>query len=226
MSGLSVFLGELTRDELKESIAGGVVKGAIVPLGSCEQHADHLPMIHDTASVTEIARRVALAFRPRVLVTPTISMSISEHHMEHGGALTIRPRVVVEYLYDVCHSLKRLGVPKVMVLNGHGGNNRAKLESEAPETVRRMDELDVVYLTYWQPCPASFYEEHLQVDRSAGHAGEFETSVALALFPGQVRRERIGTGGAEIATMWKGGEIVATVVECVSERVAEMLDEK
>src|SRR5262249_41126886 len=117
-----IFLGELTRKELGAAIADGTIRGAIVPTGACEQHHDHLAMIHDAASVTEIARRVAMQFAPHVLVTPTVAMSVSEHHMSRGGALTIRPDIYVEYVHDVCHSLKRLGVPKVMVLNGHGGN--------------------------------------------------------------------------------------------------------
>lgn len=70
MDHRNVFLGELTRKELGEAISSGAVQGAIVPAGACEQHQDHLAMIHDTASVTEIARRVADRFFPRVLVFP------------------------------------------------------------------------------------------------------------------------------------------------------------
>ena len=59
MDHRNVLVGELTRKELGEAISSGTVKGAIVPLGSCEQHQDHLAIIHDTVSVTEIAKRVA-----------------------------------------------------------------------------------------------------------------------------------------------------------------------
>ena len=55
MQANSLFLGEFTRKELGESIANGTIKGAIVPTGALEQHQDHLAMIHDTVSVTEIA---------------------------------------------------------------------------------------------------------------------------------------------------------------------------
>ena len=65
----NVFLGELTRKELGEVISNGTIKGAIVPTGATEQHQDHLAMIHDTASVTEIAKRAATNFYPHVLVT-------------------------------------------------------------------------------------------------------------------------------------------------------------
>ena len=220
----SIFFGELTRKEFGEAISSGVVKGAIVPTGACEQHQDHLAMIHDTASVTEIAERVAMRFSPHVLVTPTVSMSVSEHHMKRGGALTIRPDVYLEYLHDVCHSLKRLGVPKVMVLNGHGGNMRRNLEPVAPEQMRKLDELGVTYLTYWHVCPDAFFEAHLESDRSAGHAGEFETSFAMIAFPQRIRSDQIAYDSAKLATIPKGGHILNVVVEGVTERVRQMLE--
>ena len=220
----NVFLGELTRKELGDAISSGVVKGAIVPTGACEQHQDHLAMIHDTASITEIATRVASHFHPHILVTPTVSMSVSEHHMDRGGALTIRPEVYVEYVYDVCHSLKRLGVPKVMVLNGHGGNKWQNLEPKVPETMKKLDSLGIKYVTYWETCPQSFYEAHLERERSAGHAGEFETSFAMVSFPERIRGDQINYDNAKLATIPKGGHILNAIIDGVTEQVQQMLN--
>ena len=225
MAEKNVFLGELTRKELGEAISSGTVKGAIVPTGACEQHQDHLAMIHDAASVTEIAERVAVRFYPHVLVTPTISMSVSEHHMDRGGALTVRPEIHLEHVYDICHSLKRLGVPQVMVLNGHGGNKRRNLEPKAPEQIGKLDELGVKYVTYWETCPASFFEAHLESDTSAGHAGEFETSFAMVTFPQRIRLDQINYDSAQLASIPKGGHILNAVVEGVAEEVRQMLGE-
>ncbi len=225
MDHRNVLLGELTRKELGETISGGTVKGAIVPIGSCEQHQDHLAMIHDTVSVTEIAKRVAADFYPQVLVTPTVPMSVSEHHMDRGGPLTIRPDVLLEYVYDVCHSLKRLGIPKVMVLNGHGGNRRKRLEEKHPEILQKLDELGVTYVTYWLTCPESFYEAHLELEKSAGHAGEFETSFAMLAFPERIRTDRINYENAKKASLPKGGHILDAVVKGISVEVRKMLED-
>ena len=225
MSNKNVFLGELTRKELGEAISSGTVKGAIVPTGAIEQHQDHLAMIHDTASITEIAKRVATNFYPHVLVTPTVSMSVSEHHMKRGGALTIRPDIHLEYVHDVCDSLKRLGVPKVMVLNGHGGNKRTNLETKAPEQMKKLDDLGVTYITYWLTCPESFYEAHLELERSAGHAGEFETSFAMVVFPERIRTDQINFDNAKLASIPKGGHILNAAVEGVTAEVQKMLDQ-
>jgi creatinine amidohydrolase len=220
----TVFLGELTRKELGDAIGNGTVKAAIVPTGATEQHQDHLAMIHDTVSVTEISRRVAMRFYPHVLVTPTIAMSVSEHHMSRGGALTVRPEIHAEHVYDICHSLKRLGVSRVMVVNGHGGNMLKNLEPKAPECVQRIRDLGVEYVTYWKTIPDAFFEAHLESDRSAGHAGEFETSFAMVAFPERIRAGSVNYDSAQLATIAKGGLIMEAAVEGVAGEMQKLLD--
>ena len=219
----NVLFGELTRKELAESIESGTVQGAIVPTGATEQHQDHLAMIHDTASVTEIARRAADRFYPKVLVAPTVPISVSEHHMNRGGALTTRPEIFLEYVHDICDSLKRLGVPRIMVLNGHGGNKRDNLEPKCPEHFARLDAMGVVYITYWLTCPEAFYDAHLELENSAGHAGEFETSFAMLAFPERIRTDQINYDNALKATLPKGALILDAVLDGVSGALAEML---
>lgn len=97
-----VRLGTFTRNTLREAIDSGQIQGAIVPLGSLEQHHDHLPLLHDTLSITYIAEQVAVKFYPSLVMTPTVWASDSEHHMNVGGAITIRRPVLIEYLYDNC----------------------------------------------------------------------------------------------------------------------------
>lgn len=224
MPDRTVLLGELTRKELGEAISTGVVQAAIVPTGSVEQHQDHLAMIHDTASITEIARRAAMRFLPRVLVTPTISMTVSEHHMDRGGALTVRPEIHLEHVYDICHSLKRLGIARVMVLNGHGGNKRQNLEPVAPDLMKKLDDLGVAYVTYWETVPAEFYEAHLELDRSAGHAGEFETSFAMVAFPERIRPDAVNYDSAQLASIPKGGLVLDAVLSGVAGELQKLLD--
>ena len=219
----TVFFGELTRKEFGEAVADGTIEAGIVPTGATEQHQDHLAMIHDTASVTEIARRVALRFHPRVVVTPTIPMSVSEHHMARGGALTVRPEIHLETVHDVCDSLIRLGVPRVLVVNGHGGNKRKNLEPKAPETMARLDAMGVRYVTYWETVDEDWYEANLELERSAGHAGEFETSFAMALVPERIRAAAMTYENATRATTAKGGAILEAVVDGVAGEMEALL---
>jgi creatinine amidohydrolase len=219
----NVFFGELTRKEFNDDVAVGTIEAAIVPTGATEQHQDHLAMIHDTVSVTEIARRVAMRFWPRVIVAPTIPMSVSEHHMARGGALTVRAEIHLETVHDVCDSLVRLGVKKVMVVNGHGGNKRAHMENKAPDALARLDAMGVRYVTYWETVSQAWYEANLELERSAGHAGEFETSFAMALFPERIRDGEVNYENAQKATTAKGGAILEAVVDGVAGEMASLL---
>ena len=159
-----VRLGAFTRKTLKAAIDSQQIRGAIIPLGSLEQHHDHLPLLHDTLSATYLAEIVALKYYPALVVTPTVWASDSEHHMDVGGAITIRRPILIEYLYDIVRSLQRLGIKRVMILNGHGGNIKERLEGFEPDTMKKLVEgLHVKYITYWFTCPTRFYEEHVKL---------------------------------------------------------------
>ena len=220
----NVHFGELTRKEFNDAVADGTIEAGIVPTGATEQHQDHLAMIHDTASVTEIVRRAALRFWPRVVVTPTIPMTVSEHHMARGGALTVRAEIHMATVHDVCDSLRRLGVGKLMVVNGHGGNKRKNMETKAPEGLARLDAMGVRYVTYWETVSQEWYEANLELERSAGHAGEFETSFALARFPQRVRVDGVNYENAKKASLDKDKAILQAVVDGVAGEVEAMLD--
>ena len=220
----NVRLGVFTRKTLQEAVNSGQIRGAIVPLGSFEQHHDHLPLLHDTLSVTSIAEQVALKFYPSLVVTPTVWASDSEHHMNVGGAITIRRPILIEYLYDIVHSLHRIGITQVMVLNGHGGNIKERLEGFEPAAMKKLiEELHVKYTTYWFTCPKSFYEEYLESDRDAGHAGEFETSFAQVVFPEYLLEHDITYDSATLATQEKGQAILNATIEGVCREIEQWL---
>ena len=63
------------------------------------------------------------------------------------------------------------------------------------------------------------------MERSAGHAGEFETSFAMVVFPQRIRTGEVNYDNAKLATIPKGGEILNAVVAGVTEQVQQMLDE-
>lgn len=54
------------------SLGGESDRVFVVSLGSFEQHGRHLPMITDTAIITEIARRVESAAPDSVVLAPTL----------------------------------------------------------------------------------------------------------------------------------------------------------
>ena len=192
MSNRQVMLGKLTRREFREAIERGEFQTAIIPVGSNEQHLEHLAMEHDTASATYVAVEAAKRLYPRVIVTVPMAVGISEHHMSHKGTVTAKPGSWMGVLFDAVECLVRHGVKRVLILNGHGGNVapvngiiqqwRLYFKMTAPD-------VDLHFVSYWELIPKEFAVEHLATARMPGHAQEFETAFALALFPENVRRD-------------------------------------
>jgi hypothetical protein len=117
-----VLLYECTRREIRERLASGDLRAAIVPTGSTEQHNEHMAMIMDTAGALLISQQAALKLYPRVIVTTPVAIGVSPHWMNRKGTLTLRTEIFQEIVYDICDSLKTRGIKTILIVNGHGGN--------------------------------------------------------------------------------------------------------
>jgi creatinine amidohydrolase len=187
-----VRLGKLTRREFRARMQCGELKACILPTAAMEQHLEHMAMEHDWRSATEIATRVAEMLRPEVLVAEGLMAGISEHHMTHPGTLSLSPGVFLATLSDLISSIARAGFNHILVLNGHGGNT-------APcravwDQFQRLHQVNLHFLPYWEVLTEHDAKElltggHRIPTDLPGHAQEFETSIALAAFPENVRQE-------------------------------------
>lgn len=183
----------------------GVLKDAVVvvPLGSLEQHGFHLPLFTDTTIVTAIADRVEQTV-PEVVVTPTVWTGHSPHHRRFGAvSLDVRP--YMDLVASLCRSLVQMGARKIVLLNGHGGNDvptKAAMR-EIKSEFHDMPDLYVVYATYWALAAARFAEIRRSAVGGMGHACEMETAVMLALDPDAVRVDRAVEGGPRDAGPWR-----------------------
>jgi creatinine amidohydrolase len=90
---------------------------------------------------------------------------------------------------DVIGSLRHHGIRKVVLINGHGGNDFMPL-------IRQVQgDTDVhVFLCNWWTVGHDHYGEIFEAPDD--HAGEFETSVALAICPEAVDLDVAGSGAA------------------------------
>jgi creatinine amidohydrolase len=180
-------LGELTRHELGARLPDATV---VIPVGSTEQHGPHLPILTDGLMAETVALRAAeqVGDRADVLVASLLPYGCSHHHLAVGGALTVRQRTYIAFIMDLAESVAAMGGRRLVLLNGHGGNEDP-LRVVANELVyeRRLD-LAVAAASYW-----ILGREALGPDLPGpvpGHAGNFETSCVLALRPDLVRLER------------------------------------
>lgn len=173
---MSAQLREVTRGAAAARGRAGAV--CLLPVGSLEQHGEHLPVGTDSLLVEVVARRAAEAASRDVLVAPTVWTGLSPHHVRLGLTVTLEPELALALTRSIVASL-RGWFDRVVIVNGHGGN-RGWLEA-----LGLVDACLVV--NYWELVDPALLRELFPVDLgSIGHAGQAETSAMLAVLPALV----------------------------------------
>lgn len=173
----------------------------VIPLGSMEQHGDHLPLFTDSIIVTHIADRVEQLCSDKIIMLPTQWLGHSPHHRRFGCvSLDLLP--YIEMIRGMCRSLVNIGARKIFLLNGHGGNDipcKAALR-ELKTEFESLHDLYIVYATYWNLAADEFTRIRESPEGGMGHACEMETSVLLASDPELVEMNRAKGGGPTAET--------------------------
>lgn len=167
---------------------------AVLPFGATEPHNLHLPYGTDNFEVEAVGDRAcARAYRAgaRVLLLPTVPYGVNTNYLQVPGALacSVTPSTLLHLLRDLVESLERQGLRKLVLLNGHGGN-------ELKPLVRELHHRTRVFLCVcdWFRLATDQYA-HL-FERPGEHADEVETSLGLAFFPDLVRPGQADAGAA------------------------------
>jgi creatinine amidohydrolase len=169
-------------------------QAAVLPFGATEPHNLHLPYGTDVFQVELLARRAcARAYEAgaRVALLPTVPFGVNTNHLRIPGALacSVTPSTLLHLLADLVDSLERQGVRKLLLLNGHGGN-------ELKPLTRELHHRTGVFLCVcdWYRMAADLYPGIFE--RPGEHADEVETSLGLAFFPELVHPELADDGAA------------------------------
>ena len=154
---------------------------AVLPFGATEPHNYHMPYGTDVYQCDEIGRRaVGYAFErgANVLLLPTIPFGVNTNHLELKGALplSVTPTTLLAILSDLTEALERRGLKKLVLLNGHGGNELKPLMRQLHHQRKLF-----ICLCDWFRMIA---DQSRQIMTHAGeHADEMETALGLAFFP-------------------------------------------
>lgn len=163
----------------------------IIPIGSTEQHGPNGLIGTDAICPEVIANGVA--DKAGVMVGPTLSIGMAQHHMAFPGTITYRPQVLIETLKDVVASLARHGFDRIYFLNGHGGNiatiTAAFNEIYAEASLNGADRGFRLKLQSWF-MGKRFRElsKELYGDSEGSHATPSEVSLSYYAFPDHVKQ--------------------------------------
>ena len=188
--------GELTSPELSAIDKGTIV---VLPLGACEQHGPHMPMLTDTLLVTAVAEAAERRMTDDVLLLPTQWMGMSDHHLSFAGTVSANPELYSRWVLRTVETVIGHGFRKLLVLNGHGGNGVPMKQALAELHSRGADRPDlwVVGANYWElgPTVSKAASEGINGIRMQSsmmiHADEWEYSLALHVFPELCRPDRV-----------------------------------
>jgi creatinine amidohydrolase/Fe(II)-dependent formamide hydrolase-like protein/7-cyano-7-deazaguanine synthase in queuosine biosynthesis len=159
---------------------------AILPCGSIEQHGPHLPLDVDYFDCVYLADRVAEACsNPKPFVLPGIPYGVAYHHQDFKGTISISNHTLSALIYDIGISLVKNGIKKMIILNGHGDNSPTLLY--AAQMINR-DTGIFVCVESGETSDSDLYG--LVETPNDIHAGEIETSTALAVRPELVRMDK------------------------------------
>ena len=138
-----------------------------LPLGSVEQHAD-LSLAVDAI----LSERVAVeAAEPLgVPVFPAIAYGITPYFLAYPGSVSLRVETYVALVRDILDSLRRSGFRRVLIVNGHGGNQPAG--SLAIEWMADNPEMQIRFHNWWN-APKTFAKVQ-EIDQVASHASWME----------------------------------------------------
>jgi creatinine amidohydrolase len=143
-------------------------KRALVPIGSLEQHGDHLPVATDLIIAEYVARHVAK--RVDSFVFPPIYYGISIEHKPLFN-VSLRYSTFINMIQDISASLSETGLKTIIYINGHHGNSGAMQYLMHDEWCRVINkDFSAFSLNYWNMGDAEF-----------DHGGETETSIMLAI---------------------------------------------
>jgi creatinine amidohydrolase len=244
MAGRPYVLAETTWKVVKESR----FDIAVLPWGATEAHNYHLPYGTDTIECDQLgARAVGAAWErgAKAILLPTMPFGVQTGQLDIPLCLNLNPSTQAAILHDLVRSLEMHGVRKLVILNGHGGNDFKQM-------IRELQPRTAIFL-----CQVNWYaaiDAARYFDEPGDHAGELETSVMLEVAtdlvgplsdagPGAVRKPHVramrdgwawaprrwtqvtadtGVGNPRAATREKGARYVEALTAALGEFLVEL----
>jgi len=172
----------------------------MIPFGATEPHNLHMPYGTDNYQLEEISQKSCeLAYKrgAAVLCLPVVPFGINTNYMKIPGSLacSLNPTTLYAIIGDLIEAMSQQGVRKIVLLNGHGGN-------ELKPALREFHLRSKAFV-----CLCDWYrigiDRQKEIFKDPGdHAGELESSLGMAFFP-QFMKPELADEGKVRATRFK-----------------------
>lgn len=167
--------------------------GIVIPIGSTEQHGPTGLIGTDAICPETIAAGMAEA---GILVGPTLSIGMAQHHLGFPGSITLRPGTLMAVVRDVVTSLAVHGFTHFYFLNGHGGNiatvNAGFAEVWADASLAgRPSGLSMKMGNWFAGKRVQALARELYGDADGSHATPSEIALTWYAYPEAVCRDRL-----------------------------------
>ena len=164
---------------------------AVLPWGATEAHNYHLPYATDSIQCDALAAesaRLAWERGARVVVLPCVPFGVNTGQLDIKLCLNMNPATQAALLADLVHAIEGQGIRKLVIFNGHGGNDFRQM-------IRELQAHTTVFLStlswYKVGDPKQIFSDH------GDHAGELETSMMMHVAPALVLPLHEAGDGAE-----------------------------
>lgn len=179
---------QMTSAELQSMDKEHVVAALIV--GSCEQHACHLPLGTDTILGEAVVKAAAQKAEGEIVLLPTISYGFSMHHRNFAGTVSLEQAELSAIVETVFTQVYSYGFDRLAVISSHGGNSAAL--HYALNELGAKKGIKLIFCRYWDfSCDFIQSEWRNSPPGGLGHAGEMETALMMHVASSLVQQDRM-----------------------------------
>ena len=181
-----LWLDELSTKEAAQAAKDGAV--VIFPVGSVEEHGEHLPLCTDSIQPEYIALEVAK--KTGCLLSPPLRYGICNATRNFAGTITIGFDTFYRMVNEILSELVRNGFHRIIVLSGHAGNSHmVALRLAAQDIVIKNDAQKAEKSRIMVLSDYDFAQELTSkyTSEKDGHAGTLETVRVMAIRPELVK---------------------------------------
>ena len=199
----TVFLEDLTWMELRDDIRAGKTT-IIVPIGGTEQNGPHMALGKHNARVKALAEKIARELgnalvAPVIAYVPEGSVESPAGHMRFPGTITVSDAAFEKLLEGAARSFKLHGFRDIVFIGDHVSYQK-NLQAAATTLNREWAATPVrahAVVEYYRATTTAYVDalrkRGFTTDEIGTHAGVADTSLTLALAPGMVRSDRLGS---------------------------------